>query len=66
MLRDERLELSDELVVASQCQVGVDAELGRREPDLVEPRDRRLGEAFVGEVRERRYAPQRQSLAQPL
>ena len=58
MLRDECLELGDELVVAPQREVGVDAELGRREPDLVESGDRRLGEALVPEVRERRSAPQ--------
>ena len=60
MLGDERLELADELVVAPEREVRVDPELDRRQPDLLEPGDRRLGEALVGEVGERRAAPQRQ------
>ena len=63
MLGDERLELTDELVVAPEQQVGVDPELDRRQPDLLEPGDRRLGEALVGEVRERRAPPERQRIA---
>ena len=63
MLRDERLELSDELGVAPECKVGVDPELHCCQPDLLEPGDRRLGEAFVGELRERRASPERQRVA---
>ena len=63
VLRDERLELSDELGVAPECKVGVDPELHRCQPDLLEPGDRRLGEAFVGELRERRASPERQRVA---
>ncbi len=63
VLGDERLELSDQLVVAPECEVGVDPELHRCQPDLLEPGDRRLGEALVGEVRERRASPQRQRVA---
>ena len=63
LLGDECLELSDQLVVAPECEVGVDPELDCCQPDLLEPGDRRLGEALVGEVRERRTPPQRQRLA---
>ena len=63
MLGDECLELPDELVVAPEGEVGVDPELERRQPDLLEPGDRRLGEAFVGELRERRAPPERQRVA---
>ncbi len=63
VLGDERLELSDQLVVAPECEVGVDPELDCCQPDLLEPGDGRLGEALVGEVRERRAPPQRQRVA---
>ena len=66
VLGDECLELADQLVVAPEREVGVDPELDRCQPDLLEPGDRRLGEALVGEVRERRAPPQRQRVAQPL
>ncbi len=47
-------------------EVGVDPELDCSQPDLLEPGDRRLGEALVGEVRERRASPERQRVAEPL
>ncbi len=65
MLGDECLELPDQLVLTPECKVGVDPKLQRCQPDLLEPGDRRLREALVGEVRERRAPPQRQSVAQP-
>ena len=63
VLGDECLELPDQLVVAPEREVGVDPELDCCQPDLLEPGDRRLGEALVGEVRERRASPQRQRVA---
>ena len=39
MLRDERLELGDELAAAAQLEVGVDPLLERLEPELLEPAD---------------------------
>ena len=36
---DQRLELADEFVVQPERQVGVDARLERRHPQLAEPRD---------------------------
>ena len=40
MLRDQRLQLPDELAVPAEREVGVDAQLDGRQPDLLEPRDR--------------------------
>ena len=66
MLSDECLELSNQLVVAPECQVGVDPKLDCCQPDLFESGDGRLGEALVGEVRKRRAPPQRERVAQSL
>ena len=66
MLGHERLELSDELVVSPENEVGVNPELNRCNPDLLEPGDGRLREAVVSEVRERRAPPQRQCISQSL
>ncbi len=63
VLGDQRLQLPDQLVMAPECEVGVDPELDCCQPDLLEPGDGRLGEALVGEVRERRAPPQRQRVA---
>ena len=66
MLGDQRLELTHELVVASELEVGVDSELERRQPDLFEPGDRRLRKALVREVGERGAPPRGQRVAEPL
>ncbi len=66
VLGDECFKLPDELVVPPEREVGVDPELDRRQPDLLEPGDRRLRETLVGEVGERRASPQGQRLAQLL
>ena len=66
MIGDERLELGDELVVPAQGQVGVDPQLEGCEPDLLEPSDGCLREAFVREVHERRASPERQRFPEPL
>ena len=66
VLGSERLELADELPIPAESEVDLDAQLERGKPDLLEPRDRRLGEALVGDVRERRSPPQRQRLPQPI
>jgi hypothetical protein len=63
VLGDQRLELRDQLVVAPEAEVRVDPELHCCQPDLLEPGDRRLGEALVREVGERRSPPQRQRVA---
>ena len=66
VLGDQCLELSDQLVVAPEREVGVDPQLQRCQPDLLEPGDRRLGEALVDEVRERWSSPQSEGVAEPL
>ena len=44
VLGDQRLELADELGVAAERELGVDALLERRHAQLLEARDLRLGE----------------------
>ena len=51
VLGDQCLELPDQLVVTPEREVSVDPELDCSQPDLLEPGDRRLGEALIGEVR---------------
>ena len=63
VLGDERLELSDQVGVATQVEVGLDPKLQCGQPDLLEPGDGRLGELLVGDVRERRAPPQRERVA---
>ena len=48
----------------AERELGVDPLLERREPELLEPLDGRLGERLVGEVGERRPAPELERLAQ--
>ena len=62
MLRDQRLELADQIGVSSQRKIGRDPFLERHQPALLEPRDRGLREGLEREVRERRSAPQRERL----
>src|SRR5579863_8846726 len=63
MLRNERLELRDQVGVAAEREVGVDPFLKRRKTQLLETADRVLRERLVAELRERRPAPQRKRLA---
>ena len=62
--RDEGLELGHELGVAAEREVGVHAPLDRGHAQLLEPGDVGLGERLVGEIRERRPAPEGKGLAQ--
>ncbi len=64
VLRDQPLELGDEVAVASEREVGLDPLLERREAKLLEPPDSRLRKRLVGEVGERGPAPQPQRRAQ--
>ena len=64
MLADERLELCDELSVAPECEVGVDAPLERDEPEFLETEDLSLGERLVRDVGERRAAPERECVTE--
>ena len=64
MLLHQRFELTDQLRVPAEEQVGVDAVFDRRGPRFFEPGDHRSRERIVGEVDERGAAPQRECVAQ--
>ena len=66
MLADEHLELGDELGVAAEREVGFDAPLERAQAELFEAADLGLRERLVGEVGERRPAPEAERVAEPL
>ena len=66
MLGCERFELRDEDGVPAEVELGLDPLLHRREAELVEAIGLRAGPRLVGEVGERRPAPQRERLAQRL
>ena len=60
---DQRVELADHLGMPAGREVGVDRQLDRAQPQLLEPSDLRRRERLVGEVGERLAAPQRERLA---
>jgi hypothetical protein len=60
----ECFELSDQLRVSAEQQVGVDAVFDCREPRLFEPRDHRPREFVVREVDECVAAPEREGVAE--
>ena len=64
MLCDERLELGDQLNVATASQVRVNRALQRRQPELVKTRRDRPRAWLVGEIRKRGPAPQLQRSAE--
>ena len=64
LLDEESLDLSDELGVAAEREVGADAVLEGGEPQLLEAPALCGGEFVVGEVDERRASPQRERLAE--
>ena len=57
VLGGERLQLGDQIGVATERQIGLDPLLQHREAKLLQPRDRRLRERLVAEVGKRRPAP---------
>ncbi len=63
MVGDESLELGDQVGVASEGEIGVDAGFDRPHPKLVEAADLVLCELLVGEVGQRRPPPQAQGVA---
>jgi hypothetical protein len=60
---DEAFELRDELGRAARLEILLDALLEAREPELLQTLDLRLGEAQVGELRERRASPESERIA---
>jgi hypothetical protein len=59
MLGHERRELAEQLLVASQGEVGLDARPETREAQLVQARDLRPREGLVAQLVQRRSAPER-------
>ena len=62
VLLDQALELTHQLRVAAERQLRLDQQLEARDPQVLEARDLRLRERLVGEVGQRRAAPQRERL----
>ena len=58
MCLDQRLELPGDLGVAADREIGLDALAEAADPQILQPRDLGLREALVGDVGERRPAPQ--------
>ena len=58
----ELLQLRDELAVAAERELGVESLLERRQPQLLQTRDLRLGKRLVAEVLQRLATEQRQRL----
>ena len=63
VLRQQRVDIADDLVMAAGGQARLDRQLPGREPQLVEPADLGARERLVGEVRERLAAKQRERLS---
>ena len=63
---DERFELADLLRVVTKVELGLDALLDGGEAQLLEMCDLGMRERLVGEIRERRAAPEPQRLSQEL
>ena len=61
---DERVELSDELAVATELQERFDPVFRRREPEIVETADLVTREVLEGELGERRASPERERLVE--
>ena len=66
MLGHQCLEFPDQIVVTPEREVSVEPELDCSQPDLLEPGDRRQGEALIGEIRQRWTSPEREGVAEPL
>ena len=61
MLGDQRLELADELRVAAEREIGLDPLLERRQPQILQPPGLDPRERLLGELGQRRPAPQRRA-----
>src|SRR6266540_5310018 len=66
LLRDQGLELTDEVGVPAEREVGFDSLFEGDDPALLEPGDLGLREGLEGEIGERWPAPQRKRLAQEI
>jgi hypothetical protein len=63
---DELAQLAEQLAVATECQVRVQALLDAGDLELLELRDRSLRKRLVSSIRERNTPPQPERLAQSL
>ena len=59
----QRVQLADQLLLVAEREIGVDPVLQRRQASLLEPCDLSLSERLVGEVGQRRTAPQPERVA---
>jgi hypothetical protein len=50
MLRDERLQLGDDVIVATESEIDVDSRLHGAKPEFAEPFDLTVSERVIGEV----------------
>ena len=66
MLANEHLDLTDQLSEATEREIGVEPLLERHQSELIESESLRLSERLVGEIGERRPAPEVESFAQAL
>ena len=66
MLADEHLELPDEIGVTAELEVRFEAALEGGETELLEAQDLCLSERLVGEIGERRSAPEPESVTEEL
>ena len=64
MLAHQRLQLGHDLGVTAERQVGLEPQLERDQPQLLQPRDLVARERLVLEIRQRRPPPERQRLTQ--
>jgi hypothetical protein len=64
MLRDERLQFGDDVIVATESEIDVDSRLHGLQPELAEPFDLTLSERVIGEVGQWRPVPKRKRLLQ--
>jgi hypothetical protein len=64
MLRDERLQLWDDVIVPTESEIDVDSRLHGAQPELAEPFDLTLSERVIGEVGQWRPVPKRKRLLQ--
>ena len=66
MLGNQLLELAGELRVTAERELRLDPLLERSESDLLQSRNRNLGERFIGKIGKRRSTPKRKRLPQQL
>ena len=63
VLENERLDLSDELGMAAEREVGLEPALERLQAELFEAGNLGLSERLLGEIGKRRPAPEVESFA---